>query len=130
MCCYGKEKKQTKVVENPEAIVEAESGARNPTGAFPKKVLFAVPLVWTIFQLWYASPLPFIFNFFVINDSEARAIHLAFAVFLAFTAFPTFKKSPTSYIPIQDWLLGLIGSFCSAYLYIFYESLADRPRHA
>ncbi len=33
----GKEKKQTKVVENPEAIVEAESGARNPTGAFPKK---------------------------------------------------------------------------------------------
>jgi TRAP transporter 4TM/12TM fusion protein len=123
----GIEKEQTAVVENPEAIVEAESGARNPTGAFPKKVLFAVPLVWTIFQLWYASPLPFIFNFFVINDSEARAIHLAFAVFLAFTAFPTFKKSPTTYIPIQDWILGLIGSFCSAYLYIFYASLADRP---
>lgn len=123
----GIEKEQTTVVENPEAIVDAESGARNPTGAFPKKVLFVVPLVWTIFQLWYASPLPFIFNFFVINDSEARAIHLAFAVFLAFTAFPTFKKSPTSYIPVQDWVLGIIGSFCSAYLYIFYSALADRP---
>ncbi len=113
--------------ELQEMIAETESGARNPTGAFPKKVLFAVPLIWTIFQLWYASPLPFIFNFFVINDTEARAIHLAFAVFLSFTAFPTFKKSPTKYIPIQDWVLGLIGAFCAAYLYIFYVSLSERP---
>ncbi len=113
--------------ELQEMIAETESGARNPTGAFPKKVLFAVPLIWTIFQLWYASPLPFIFNFFVINDTEARAIHLAFAVFLAFTAFPTFKKSPKKYIPIQDWTLGIIGAFCSLYLYLFYAQLAARP---
>ena len=113
--------------ELQEMIAETESGARNPTGAFPKKVLFAVPLIWTIFQLWYASPLPFIFNFFVINDTEARAIHLAFAIFLAFVAFPTFKKSPKKYIPIQDWVLGLVGAFCSAYLYIFYVALSDRP---
>ncbi len=113
--------------ELQEMIAETESGARNPTGAFPKKVLFAVPLIWTIFQLWYASPLPFLFNLFVINDTEARAIHLAFAIFLSFTAFPTFKKSPTKYIPLQDWALGLLGAFCSAYLYIFYVQLADRP---
>ncbi len=113
--------------ELQEMIAETESGARNPTGAFPKKVLFAVPLIWTIFQLWYASPLPFIFNFFVINDTEARAIHLAFAIFLSFTAFPTFKKSPKTYIPVQDWVLGLVGAFCASYLYIFYAALADRP---
>lgn len=113
--------------ELQEMIAETESGARNPTGAFPKKVLFAVPLIWTIFQLWYASPLPFIFNVFVINDTEARAIHLAFAIFLSFTAFPTFKKSPKNYIPIQDWVLGLIGAFCAAYLYIFYVELSGRP---
>ena len=113
--------------ELQEMIAETESGARNPTGAFPKKVLFAVPLAWTIFQLWYASPLPFIFNFFVLNDTEARAIHLAFAIFLSFTAFPTFKKSPKSYIPLQDWVMGLVGAFCSAYLYIFYEVLSNRP---
>jgi TRAP transporter 4TM/12TM fusion protein len=109
------------------AIVESESGARNPSGAIPKKILFYVPLIWTLFQLWYASPLPFIFNFFVINDSEARAIHLAFAVFLAFTAFPTLKSSPTKYVPIQDWIVGLVGAFCSAYLFLFYTALADRP---
>jgi TRAP transporter 4TM/12TM fusion protein len=111
----------------PEMIVEVESGARNPSGSFPKKVLFFVPLLWTLFQLWYASPLPFIFNVLVLNDTEARAIHLAFAIFLAFTAFPTFKKSPTSYIPLQDWLLGLLGAFCSAYLYLFYVELSGRP---
>jgi TRAP transporter 4TM/12TM fusion protein len=113
--------------ELAEMIAETESGARNPTGAFPKKVLFFVPLIWTLFQLWYASPLPFLFNLFVINDTEARAIHLAFAIFLSFTAFPTFKKSPTKYIPVQDWALGLLGAFCSAYLYLFYSALADRP---
>ncbi len=119
--------KNISVDKDPEAIVESESGARNPTGAFPKKVLFFVPLLWTLFQLWYASPLPFVFNFFVLNDTEARAIHLAFAVFLSFTAFPSFKKSPKTYIPIQDWILGLIGAFCAAYLYLFYEEVASRP---
>lgn len=114
-------------IDLAESIVEAESGARNPTGSFPKKVLFFVPLIWTIFQLWYASPLPFLLNLFVINDTQARAIHLAFAVFLAFTAFPTFKKSPKSFIPVQDWILGLIGAFCSSYLFLFYAELASRP---
>ncbi|MEN8190122.1 MAG: TRAP transporter permease [Thermodesulfobacteriota bacterium] len=113
--------------ELQEMIAETDSGARNPTGAFPKKVLFFVPLAWTIFQLWYASPLPFIFNFFVLNDTEARAIHLAFAVFLSYTAYPTLKSSPRDYIPIQDWVVGMIGAFCAAYLYIFYAALADRP---
>ena len=121
------DQKDTPVNQTPDAFVESESGARNPTGAIPKKILFYVPLVWTLFQLWYASPLPFIFNVFVLNSTEARAIHLAFAMFLAFTAFPTFKRSPTSYIPIQDWILGLIGAFSSGYLFIFYEALSDRP---
>jgi TRAP transporter 4TM/12TM fusion protein len=113
--------------ELQEMIAETDSGARNPTGTFPKKVLFFVPLLWTIFQLWYASPLPFLFNFFVINDTEARAIHLAFAIFLSYTAYPSFKSSPRNYIPIQDWIIGLIGAFCASYLYIFYRALADRP---
>ena len=69
-----------------EMVAETETGARNPTGAISRNILFYVPLVWTLFQLWYASPLPFIFNFFVLNDTEARSIHLAFAVFLAYTA--------------------------------------------
>ena len=124
----GKDKKLGKTaVIPPDKVVEVESGARNPTGAMPKKILFFVPLLWTLFQLWIASPFPFIFNVLVLNSTEARAIHLAFAIFLSFTAFPTFKRSPTSYIPIQDWILGLVGAFCASYLYLFYETLSTRP---
>jgi len=113
--------------ELQEMIAETETGARNPTGAIPKKVLFYVPLAWTIFQLWYASPLPFIFNILVFNSTEARAIHLAFAVFLSYTAYPSFKSSPRDYIPVQDWIVGLIGAFCALYLLIFYTELSARP---
>jgi TRAP transporter 4TM/12TM fusion protein len=113
--------------ELQEMIAETETGARNPTGAIPKKILFFVPLIWTLFQLWYASPLPFIFNLFVLNDTEARAIHLAFAIFLAYTAYPSFKSSPRDYIPVQDWVMALIAAFCAAYLFIFYAELTDRP---
>ncbi|MFV0436922.1 MAG: TRAP transporter permease [Desulfopila sp.] len=113
--------------ELKEMIDDSDTGGRNPKGGLPKKVLFFVPLLWTIFQLWYASPLPFVFNFFVLNDTEARAIHLAFAMFLAYTAFPTFKSSPRDYIPVQDWILGLVASFTAAYIYIFYSQLSERP---
>ncbi len=110
-----------------EMVSETDTGARNPKGAIPRQILFYVPLIWTLFQLWYASPLPFIFNFFVLNDTEARAIHLAFAMFLAYTAYPTFKSSPRDHIPVQDWGLALIAAFCAAYLFIFYAALSDRP---
>ncbi|MCG6291074.1 C4-dicarboxylate ABC transporter, partial [Vibrio vulnificus] len=78
------------------------------------------------FQLWYASPLPFIFNFGVLNDTEARAIHLTFAIFLAFTAYPAMKNSPRDHIPLVDWILALAGSFSAAYIYLFYTELAGR----
>ena len=110
-----------------EMIAQADTGGRHPTGTIPKRVLFYVPLAWTLFQLWYASPLPYIFDFFVLNSTEARAIHLAFAIFLSYTAFPTLKSSPRDYIPIQDWIVGLVGAFCAGYIFLFYTSLADRP---
>ncbi|MCK5541645.1 MAG: TRAP transporter permease [Desulfobacterales bacterium] len=110
-----------------EMIAEADTGARNPVGSIPKKVLFYVPLIWTLFQLWYASPLPFIFNILVFNSTEARAIHLAFAMFLAYTAYPTFKSSPRDYIPVQDWVLALTATYCAAYLFLFYAGLSERP---
>lgn len=122
------EKPNSKVSEEElqAMIAESDSGSRT-VGGISGKVLFGVPLAWALFQLWFASPLPFIFNFGVFNDTEARSIHLAFAVFLTFTAFPAFKSSSRDRIPAHDWALALVGSFCAAYLYIFYEALADRP---
>jgi len=119
--------KQDSASPDAESMVaEADTGARSPSGV-SAKVLFVVPLIWSLFQLWYASPLPFVLHFGILNDTEARAIHLAFAVFLSYTGFPALKRSPRHYIPVQDWVFALVGAFCAAYLFLFYTALANRP---
>ncbi len=112
--------------ENVDDMVAAvDTGARTAKGT-AGKVLFGVPLAWSLFQLWYASPLPFIFGFGVFNDTEARSIHLAFAIFLAFTAFPALKSSARDRVPVQDWFFALLGAFSAGYLFLFYAELAGR----
>ena len=108
-----------------EMIAEADTGGRKPRGV-PAKVLWFVPLAWTLFQLWYASPLPFMFGVVVLNDTEARAIHLAFAVFLTFTAYPATKRSPREYVPLYDWVLAAVAALAAAYIFLFYKELAGR----
>ena len=108
-----------------QLMVDSEAGTRKPKGPSGKMLIF-IPFAWSTFQLWLASPLPFMFNFGVFNGTEARSIHLAFAVFLSYTAFPALKKSPSNYIPIQDWLFAFAGAFAAGYMYIFYEALSDR----
>ncbi|WP_342242006.1 hypothetical protein, partial [Inquilinus sp. OTU3971] len=75
--------------ELEQLVAEADTGGRKPAGA-ASTLLAAVAIAWSLFQLWYASPLPFRLGFGVFNDTEARAIHLGFALFLAFTAYPAF----------------------------------------
>ncbi|RCK19950.1 TRAP transporter permease [Thalassospira lucentensis] len=109
-----------------DLIAESDTGARQP-GGLTAQILLWLAVAWSLFQLWYASPLPFMFNFGVLNSTEARSIHLAFAIFLAFMAYPAFKNSPRSYVPIFDWVLASVGALCAAYIYIFYRDLSDRP---
>ncbi|WP_415888103.1 TRAP transporter permease [Neptuniibacter sp. QD37_6] len=106
-------------------VAQADSGARAPEG-LPGKLLWGVALCWALFQLWYASPLPFMFDFGVFNDTQARAIHLSFAVFLAYTAFPAFKRSSRTIVPWHDWIFALVAAFAASYLVIFHSELADR----
>jgi len=112
--------------ELDQLVKEADLGGREPAGAVGLG-LAILAAAWSLFQVWYASPLPFTFGVFILNDTEARAIHLAFAVFLAFCAFPAFKRSSRSVVPWTDWLLAVVGAFCAAYLFLFYRELATRP---
>ncbi|MBT6139297.1 MAG: TRAP transporter permease [Rhodospirillaceae bacterium] len=107
-------------------VAEADTGARSPSG-IPAKILWYVPLAWAAFQIWLASPLPFMLRFGIFNSTEARSIHLAFAIFLAFLAFPALKRSPRHYIPIQDWVIAFVAAFCAGYQYLFFLELSERP---
>jgi TRAP transporter 4TM/12TM fusion protein len=107
-------------------VADADVGGRKPVG-ITAGLLFVVPLAWSLFQLWYASPLPYIFNIAILNDTQARSIHLAFAMFLTFLAYPALKRSPRRHIPLTDWLMAAVGAFAGAYLFVFYRDLAGRP---
>ena len=109
-----------------EQVLQTEIGGRALAGP-AAVILFIVPVCWSLFQLWIASPLPFILNFGIFNSTEARSIHLAFAVFLAFSAFPMFKGVHATKVPIYDWVLALAAAFAASYLYIFYDQLSQRP---
>jgi TRAP transporter 4TM/12TM fusion protein len=109
-----------------ELVAQTDTGARQ-AGGLAGTVIFVVSLSWALFQLWYASPLPFALGFGILNDTEARALHLGFALFLAFMAWPAFKRSPRDRVPPLDIVLALAGAFAGAYLLIFYNELATRP---
>ena len=112
--------------ELQELVAQADTGARKPARA-TAAVIFAVSLAWALFQLWYASPLPFALRVGILNDTEARSLHLAFALFLAFLAWPAFKRSPRDRVPSIDWAFAFAGAFAAAYLLLFYRELATRP---
>ena len=56
------------------------------------KIVSAIAIIWSLFQLWYASPFPFMLNFGMFKGLPARAIHLGFALTLAFLIYPISKE--------------------------------------
>lgn len=109
-----------------QLVADVDRGGRT-VGGITGAVLFLGALGWSLFQLWYASPLPFTFSFAIFNDTEARALHLGIAMFLGYLAYPASKRSRRDTMPFHDWMLALVAGFCGSYLYIFYGELATRP---
>ncbi|CAO1667314.1 TRAP transporter, 4TM/12TM fusion protein [Halomonas sp. NYA30] len=109
-----------------DMVASSDTGARKPAG-MPGKLLVSIAAAWSLFQLWIASPVPFVLGFGVFSATEARSIHLAFALFLAYMAYPALKRSPRDRVPIQDWVLAAAAAFCGAYMFMFYEQLSQRP---
>lgn len=117
-----------------QQLVDAtDTGGRNPKG-FPSKLIFMVAVAWSLFQIYFSSPLPFILQGWLnsqgidltvaLDDTKARSIHLAFALFLAFLSYPAFSSSPQNRIPLPDWVLALGGAFLGAYYFIFYTHIS------
>ena len=80
-------------------ISEDLSPTKNLTGLH-LKIVAAIAIIWSLFQLWYASPFPFWFNIGMFKGLPARAIHLGFALTLAFLIYPTIKGKKISILDI------------------------------
>jgi TRAP transporter 4TM/12TM fusion protein len=103
-------------------IREDLSPTRNITG-FHLKVVSAIAIIWSLFQLWYASPFPFMLNFGMFKGLPARAIHLGFALTLAFLIYPVAKGKKISFF---DIIISFVGAFSCLYIYFFYDQLVER----
>jgi TRAP transporter 4TM/12TM fusion protein len=103
-------------------ISEDLSPTRNLTGLH-LKIVAAIAIIWSLFQLWYASPFPFIFDFGMFKGLPARAIHLGFALTLTFLIFPFSRGKKISII---DIFISLLAAFCCLYIYFFYDQLVYR----
>ncbi|SLN25767.1 DctM-like transporters [Roseovarius albus] len=109
--------------ELQDLVSSSDAGARNPVGPVGT-MLAIIAVVWSLFQVLLASPIAnYVLPGDVINNS--RQIHLGFAIFLAFMAYPALKSSPRHYIPIQDWIMGLLGTVIALYGYIFYQKIVN-----
>jgi TRAP transporter 4TM/12TM fusion protein len=113
-------------VDLKELVAESDLGGRHPAGVLGKALSW-IAIAWSLFQLWYASPVPYIIGVGVFNDTEARIIHLSFALLLGFMAYPAFKSSPRARIPLLDWMLAAAAVLCVVYLLLFYRDLSMRP---
>ena len=119
-----------------ELVVENDTGGRAPHGG-SRYVIVVTAILWSLFQIYYASPLPFWLQGVlhdlglkavnvVVDDTRARSIHLAFAIFLAYLSYPAFKGSPRHCIPPSDWILAIVGALLAAYDLFFYDALVTR----
>lgn len=118
-----------------DMVASNDSGGRNPA-VFTKNLIIVTAILWSLFQLYYTSPFSFWLQEVirswgwdlnvVIDDTKARSIHLAFALFLAYLSFPAFASSPKHRVPYQDWLFATLGAFLGAYYIFFYEGLVTR----
>ena len=105
-----------------DKISEDLSPTRNLTGLH-LKIVASIAIIWTLFQLWYASPFPFMFNIGMFKGLPARAIHLGFALTLTFLIYPISRGKKISII---DILISLVAAFCCLYIYFFYDQIINR----
>ncbi|MGQ0286645.1 TRAP transporter permease [Pasteurellaceae bacterium 22721_9_1] len=118
-----------------DMVASNDAGGRNPSG-MTKKLIVVTAILWSLFQLYYTSPLPFwlqevlthagIDLTVVVDDTKARSFHLAFALFLAFLSFPAFATSPKHRVPPLDWVFAIAGAFLGAYYLFFYQGIVNR----
>jgi len=112
-------------VSSAEEFLNSETGSRDLNGALGKFIV-TILILWSVFQLWLASPLPFILDFAKFNGDEAKFIHLSFAIFLAFSLFPFSSKSSRNLNAI-DVVIGAVAASTVMYLLLNKDALQDRP---
>ncbi len=105
---------------------DENGGTKRNLQGWNLKLVAIVAISWSLFQLWYASPLPYILNFGKIIDVPARSLHLAFGLVLCYLVYPTLKSKRKSKISTSNFILVFISLLVTLYIFFDYEGLVYR----
>jgi len=111
-------------VDPDEILNEFEGTGRDP-GPVAAAVIAWICAIWSLFQLWIASPLPFLADFGIIVDIPARGVHLAFALLLCFLLYPLRKRGRKG-VPLIDICLALAGAGAASYVWLAQGDITSR----
>ena len=109
------DQKNNKQLDYLEKFDEDVGSKRNLHG-WNLKLAAGIAIAWSLFQLWYASPLPFILDFGKIIDVPARSIHLAFGMVLCFLVYPALKSKKKTKISPLDFFLVILSIIATLYI--------------
>ncbi|MEH0831759.1 TRAP transporter fused permease subunit [Anaplasma bovis] len=100
---------------------------------FKKCVEQGVEFLWALFQLFVASPLPFLMasqygvGWFILTGFKVRALHLVFALFLLFLVIPVVKREDRGRaLKLCDWVMSCLAVCSVGYIFVFYDALLER----
>ncbi|MBE3639513.1 TRAP transporter permease [Mangrovicoccus algicola] len=121
---------ETPQLSAQEMVAKADTGGRR-AGPAVSGLIFALCILWSLFQLYIASKLPGVLaqatgiSDFANIVAQARYVHLAFALALATLAFPVLGHRDR--VPAYDWALAILGVAACLYLIVFRFEIAQRP---
>ncbi len=109
-----------------DSLVEKFQGPQHALQGQFSLLVPAVAFGWSLWQLWIASPLPFMLGIGIFVDLPARALHLAFGLLLGFLMFPTLFEAKTT---SRNWITVAIAVFAfsiAAYGWLGYDGIVSR----
>ncbi|MGV8899206.1 MAG: TRAP transporter permease [Burkholderiaceae bacterium] len=96
-----------------------EHGAQRTLSGIPLKILMAVALTFSTYQLIVAG-------FHPLSSLTIRSLHVGFLLMLTFLIYPAFKSGKLTSVAWYDWLLAATGFGLSFYHWIFEADLIVR----
>jgi TRAP transporter 4TM/12TM fusion protein len=109
-------------VEIQRSLEDIEYSGRH-LGPVLSRVVAAIAILWSLYQIVLASPIPWASNLVNIK----RPIFLMFAFLLCFLMFPASRKLSHRRIPVYDLVTALVAGSTALYVAIIYNELAQRP---
>ena len=113
--------------ESAEELLRAESGFIRYLRPNEKILVSIIAVSWALYQMGLAS-------FIMLDTTQERTIHLAFAMSLLFLVNPCLRRSRKylhflsikDHIPIIDYIFAVVGAMAALYLAFDYEAIATR----